>query len=174
MRAKFTRVFVSILARQVIYDVDDDNALIDPEGGVPYSINSSEEDKLLARFSVDSSSIVHNPYGCFGAPGVVWPRGYPLSEIQDHGSTACEVTANDGRTAPRIGVVQALANHDPDVDAIYRLTHPPGALPFSFSPGSPNTHKSALRGVPAQTMTPYNAQVSTTGSLVIAVCKLVG
>lgn len=149
--------------------MDDDNTLMDPEAGVPHSDASSSEHRLLARFSGDSSSVVHNPYGCFGAPGVAWPRGYPLSEILNHGSTACEVEADDGRTASRIGVVQALANHDPDVDAIYRLTHPPGGLPFSFDAESSSTHESPLRGVPAQTMTPYNAQVSTAGSLVIVI-----
>ena len=32
-----------------------------------------------------------------------------------------------------MGVVQSLADHDPDVDGIYRLTQP---LPFTFPPSS--------------------------------------
>lgn len=139
--------------------MDDDNALIHPEEGVPHADVSSIEDNVLSRFSGHPSSTVHNPYGCFGAPGVSWPRGYPLRAIQDdspHHSGYCDV---DGISGSRIGVVQALANHDPDVDAIYRLTHPPGALPFSFNPGAPGTPESTLRGVPADKMTPYNAQV---------------
>ncbi|CAM9486179.1 unnamed protein product [Ectocarpus sp. 8 AP-2014] len=145
---------------KVIYDVDDDNALIHPEEGVPHAGVSSIEDNVLSRFSGHPSSSVHNPYGCFGAPGVSWPRGYPLSAIQDdspHHSAYCDV---DGISGSRIGVVQALANHDPDVDAIYRLTYPPGGLPFSFNPGAPGTPESTLRGVPADKMTPYNAQAT--------------
>lgn len=155
----FTVVDVGVLARQVVYDVDDDNALIHPKGGVPHADVSSIEDKVLSRFSGHPSSFVHNPYGCFGAPGVAWPRGYPLSAIQDDSPAICEVVEVDRISGRRIGVVQALANHDPDVDAIYRLTHPPGGLPFSFKPGSPGTPETSLRGVPAEKMTPYNAQV---------------
>eukprot|EP00903_Cladosiphon_okamuranus_P008646 g8290.t1 len=145
---------------KVIYDVDDDNALIHPEEGVPHTNFSTVERKVQSRFSGQPASSVHNPYGCFGAPGVAWPRGYPLSAIQDHSPAACEAVGVDGNGRPRIGVVQALANHDPDVDAIYRLTHPPGGLPFSFNLGSPGTTETSLRGVPAEKMTPYNAQAT--------------
>ena len=143
-----------VLERQVVYDVDDDNALIHFREGVPHADLASIDGQALSRFSGHPSSSVHNPYGCFGAPGVAWPRGYPLSAIQDDSPAACEVVGVDGTSAPRIGVVQALANHDPDVDAIYRLTHPPGGLPFGF------TQEAPLRGVPAEKMTPYNAQVT--------------
>lgn len=77
------------------------------------------------------------------------------------------MVANDGVSGMRIGVVQALANHDPDVDAIYRLTFPPGGLPFSFGPGSPATEGRPLRGVPAGSMAPYNAQVSSSQLLLV-------
>jgi hypothetical protein len=55
-----------------------------------------------------------------------------------------------------LGVVQTLANHDPDVDAIYRLG--PLPLPFYFA-GSPDV----VVGLPPKSssgMAPYNAQAT--------------
>ena len=37
--------------------------------------------------------------------------------------------------ARHVGVIQSLADHDPDVDGIYRLTQP---LPFNFPPATTN------------------------------------
>jgi hypothetical protein len=55
----------------------------------------------------------------------IWPRGLPLDEID-----------NDSSNHPCYGVAdcpiqQGLADEDPDVDAIYRLTHP-GAVYFKL------------------------------------------
>jgi hypothetical protein len=48
----------------------------------------------------------------------VWPRGYPLSRVTDEQSLKMEETTI---TAEDVGVVQGLADIEPDVDAIYRL-----------------------------------------------------
>lgn len=59
-----------------------------------------------------------------------------------------------------LGVVQALANHDPDVDAVYRLTFPPGGLPFDFEAGPMRElEEGGLKVIPPEAFTPYNAQV---------------
>lgn len=51
---------------------------------------------------------------------VIWPRGLPLARIRDR---AADLTRNElEKKHCRIGVWQALADDDPDVDAIYRLT----------------------------------------------------
>lgn len=52
-----------------------------------------------------------------------------------------------------IGVFQSLANHDPDVDAIYRLTQP---LPVVFDP--PREDQILL--VPTASYAPFNAQAT--------------
>jgi hypothetical protein len=58
-----------------------------------------------------------------------WPRGLPLLDIKLNHS---KITLHPTQLAIKsIGIVQSLANQDPDVDAIYRLTRP---LPFDFSP----------------------------------------
>ncbi len=49
----------------------------------------------------------------------IWPRGFPLNRIRDE-----KARVNASRLSPatvRIGIWQALADGDPDVDAIYRL-----------------------------------------------------
>jgi hypothetical protein len=51
----------------------------------------------------------------------IWPRGLPLRAIV--GSNASPELAVPSGTAHRIGVWQGLAQGDPDVDAIYRLTY---------------------------------------------------
>ena len=48
---------------------------------------------------------------------IVWPRGYPLDEI--HNSANYHV---ENSRPVEVGVWQGLADNDPDVDAIFRLT----------------------------------------------------
>jgi hypothetical protein len=49
----------------------------------------------------------------------IWPRGLPLSLI----NTDFQLEKNTGSTICKVGVWQGLADEDPDVDAIYRLTN---------------------------------------------------
>jgi hypothetical protein len=50
----------------------------------------------------------------------IWPRGFPLDRVTDPGAVLSETDLHD---APiRVGVWQGLADGDPDVDAVYRLT----------------------------------------------------
>lgn len=64
-----------------------------------------------------------NVYSHFGASAPVWPRGLPLEEIAQ-GDARPDGTR---RIEPRI--VQGLADDNPDVDAVFRLTRP---LPVTF------------------------------------------
>jgi len=115
---------------------------------------------------------VFNPYQIMGAPTTPsWPRGLPLELIKkkDYSSTLTDVQV----PIERVGVIQALANGDPDVDAIYRLTQP---IPFSFPqrtadsknirPIPPDVNAQSEGEVilpllvPAHTYAPYNAQAT--------------
>jgi hypothetical protein len=60
----------------------------------------------------------------------IWPRGFPLDEVQPSFDRHYEVSAVGSFDCP---IQQHLANGDPDVDAIYRLLHPPGT---TFGDGS--------------------------------------
>ena len=60
-----------------------------------------------------------NIYSLF-SDQVIWPRGLPLARIRDRTANLTWDALETQRV--RIGVWQALVDHDPDVDAIYRLT----------------------------------------------------
>ena len=93
---------------------------------------------------------VVNPYPIF-QPKVtphIWPRGYPMEDLHKCSrplmkeTKYCIVQDNDDDNNnddddnalssfhKKIGIWQSLANQDPDVDAMYRLTQP---LPVSFT-----------------------------------------
>ncbi|CAM9456834.1 unnamed protein product [Ectocarpus fasciculatus] len=146
---------------KVIYDVDDAHVLMRPEEGVPFADTSSAEHEL--SFFSRPSTGVHNPYPCFGATGVFWPRGYPLAKIRDKSSSMCGVVMGGGGGAgeQRVGVVQALVDNYPDVDALYRATcAPAGESPLSFVEESPPLPGNSLRLVPDLTFSPYNAKAT--------------
>ena len=85
-----------------------------------------------------------------GAPSMpCWPRGLPLQDIKFNAS---KVTMKPKKIpVTSVGIIQSLANHDPDVDAIYRLTQP---LPFDFPTRGFNIC------VPRGSYAPYNAQAT--------------
>ena len=72
-----------------------------------------------------------NPYPYLGAPSLpCWPRGLPLNMIH------VPMTQNISSVSKYIkfGVLQSLADIQPDVDAIYRLTK---ETPFVFERPTP-------------------------------------
>lgn len=75
-----------------------------------------------------------------------WPRGFPL----DHILKPCNYSLVPGN-ASQIAVLQSLADHDPDVDGIFRLTR---GVPWDFDSGKRNTLV-----MPKGTLAPWNAQV---------------
>ncbi|CAM5999067.1 unnamed protein product [Sphagnum balticum] len=81
--------------------------------------------------------------------------GHVVSRSQHihNGRTYNASLVNDSMPGDRIVIVQSLANHEPDVDAIFRLTQE-HRLPLNFS--------SAYRGtplvLPTGTLAPLNAQ----------------
>ena len=143
---------------KVIYDTDDDNE-IQPSTSWTEWLNQTEP--VVSRFfdaptgpagSSNGVTTSINPYPYFGAPDT-WPRGIPLDDIRPLASEILTVTAGPPKS---LGVVQSLANHDPDVDAIYRLG--PLPLPFHFA-ASPDV----VVGLPPKSssgMAPYNAQAT--------------
>lgn len=105
----------------IIIDTDDDN--------IPYD-NWSFPD-FDARFITSAPdlgwvNIYHNFSDQF-----IWPRGLPLRNIRD-GRDKLQWQQNS--TDQRVGIWQGLADEDPDVDAIYRLT---SDTPCTFRKGAP-------------------------------------
>jgi hypothetical protein len=102
---------------EVILDVDDDNDLV--EKTIPMtSIHGSNNVRLVR------SPGPINVYQFFEPSMFIWPRGFPLHAIQQ---SKPEV-ANETVDADSVVVLQHLANFNPDVDAIWRLTTPGSTL----------------------------------------------
>lgn len=93
---------------QVIYETDDDNIPLDNWVGEP---------EFSADAELISDAAFVNIYSYF-TDNKVWPRGIPLR---------CVLDAETPKVSPaqnlKVGVWQFLADEDPDVDAIYRLTN---------------------------------------------------
>jgi len=92
---------------KIIYDTDDDN--------IPYSDWHAPEFESTRLLRNGEKYL--NVYKYFTNEHI-WPRGFPLDEILAT-ATSFDVVDVSGR---KIGVWQGLADDDPDVDAIYRLT----------------------------------------------------
>ena len=96
---------------QLIADTDDDN--------IPYE-DWAQQIEFSNRFDMLQCPGFVNLYQYFTKEHV-WPRGFPLNRILDR--TMPDVHPADNSTAHNIGIWQFLADEDPDVDAIYRLTN---------------------------------------------------
>lgn len=112
-----------------------------PDSARPVPPNSSTGFRLLLL--PQHKGRVLNPYPLFQPSHLpLWPRGFPLAAVKDPGAYASLAAARplrwDAFSNPAsaghgargvVGVVQILAQHEPDVDAVYRMTLP---LPVTF------------------------------------------
>ena len=122
---------------ETIFDTDDDNIPND----------SWAVERFDGTFDTirDNAGFV-NVYRLF-TDQWIWPRGFPLEQLLR------EREQGPWHTVPadvRVGVWQALADGDPDVDAIYRLT---SNVPCVFRQRAP-----VVLG--AGTICPFNSQVT--------------
>jgi len=133
-----------------IWDFDDDNKILSAEHFL--NVANNFQNSLL---TVDVNETTLNPYPLFGAETFSWPRGFPLQDIKNPSQqpVKAQLLRTVLKTGERIGVIQALANVDPDVDAIYRLQR---KIPFDFV----GARKSDVFLVPHQSSVPWNAQAT--------------
>jgi len=159
-----------------IFDFDDDNILFDAASSSSDSSNSGQSVAVVpatpANGAVDEVNMastevvqssngpveallpVFNPYPLMGSTNPeAWPRGFPLDHITRPATWQAPRTSGGPGSFARVGVWQSLANHDPDVDALLRLTQRHNQFDF------------AARAEPvalgAGTLAPYNAQACT-------------
>lgn len=104
-----------------IIDTDDDN--------IPYENFSFPHFNGLYDTIVDQSSDFVNVYELF-TEMKIWPRGLPLELINKKTIYPEELKQQNSE----IGIWQGLADNDPDVDAIYRLT---SDIPCNFEKRAP-------------------------------------
>jgi STELLO glycosyltransferases len=116
----------------VIVDTDDDN--------VPHE--SWSFPAFEAEFAEASGVSFYNVYRHY-TDDFVWPRGFPLRLVRD----TTEPSIRPSRPV-HVGIWQALADGDPDVDAIYRLV---AGSPVEFRQEDPVVLASG-------TVCPFNSQ----------------
>lgn len=130
-------LFSILHGANIIWDFDDDNI------GMP-SLDLPQFSSMptMAGISV-------NPYPFFdNQQSRIWPRGLPLEYIKDPSTIFNNVLTKN----INVGVVQSLANKQPDVDAIFRFTR---EVPFNF-----NLNRTNAFLVPLNKFCPFNAQAT--------------
>lgn len=136
-----------------IWDTDDDNELKD--GNLLASLLQKNNEGNVSAYG--NMHHLWNPYEAFNPVQVrttmkeeiCWPRGFPLEYLKN--SSTKSFSIEESIPIRDIGVFQSLADNDPDVDAIYRLTK---EIPLLFL--SPQKIVSLRRGQYA----PFNAQAT--------------
>jgi hypothetical protein len=119
----------------IIIDTDDDN--------IPYSnwtFPDFDGNYLSSKGHLGWTNIYH-----FYSEQPIWPRGLPLRYIADSRE---KLQWEKERQHQRVGIWQGLADEDPDVDAIYRLT---SNIPCTFLKKEPVVLEKG-------TVCPFNSQ----------------
>jgi hypothetical protein len=91
-----------------------------------------------------------NPYAYF-TDRHVWPRGFPLGRVASASSFGPQVSTV--RPVADLCILQAVADGDPDVDAVYRLTAQDSS-DIAFERACPLV-------IPHGAWTPFNSQATT-------------
>ncbi len=126
---------------EIIFDFDDDNELIK---------NPLSMMKPKHLCTPDRSFLSFNPYSALNSSvSAPWPRGLPLEEY--HNQKISRACFSENNFSHKAAIYQSAANHDPDVDAVYRLTR---EIPFDFE------NDSKAIEVPLRVFVPYNAQAN--------------
>lgn len=105
----------------IIYETDDDNVPID---GVKFPEFCGEYDCITRD---DDWVNIYQFFASSAAPNI-WPRGYPLHLITRRENL------DTVKKKIEVSIWQGLADNEPDVDAVYRLTC---NLPYNFTNRSP-------------------------------------
>jgi hypothetical protein len=122
------------MGAETIVDTDDDNI---PKPGWAFPPFKGRFDRLA-----DDLGFI-NIYKHYTSQPI-WPRGLPLRLINDKSTLTASIREDDAT----VGVWQGLADEDPDVDAIYRLT--------SDTPCNFESRRPIVLG--KNTITPFNSQ----------------
>jgi len=137
-----------------IFDFDDDNELKRSADGKILAPLGTNETHLEDADEVLVTTTAFNPYPLMGATVEnSWPRGFPLESVMQGATRGAIIYPITAISYDQIGVLQFTADHNPDIDAIHRLTRP---LPMNFN------YNGGSGGLlsPLHVFTPYNAQAT--------------
>ncbi len=154
-------LFTILHGAKYIFDFDDDNFVkVDLDGSpvqlIPEDMGSDDILRLKGVNVIMQGSNAFNHHPIMGASvNNSWARGFPIELIQDvhtQGNIAYETDLAFANAKKEIGVIQFLADGNPDIDAMHRISKP---LPMNFPL---DNAKSVL--VPTHSYAPYNAQAT--------------
>jgi hypothetical protein len=167
---------------QLIFDFDDDNLLPLSSSIVLPPLHNTKVLKHAAMVVTGPKAFNHHSLMGAAVRGNSWPRGFPLTQLQNHatlGRIALEGGHYRDLSIPQeVGVLQFVADNNPDVDAIHRLVQgqedPNTGTPFFFrrhvkyssnneNPGTPGTEASQNDNSYYDSI----KKLSTMGSLVV-------
>jgi hypothetical protein len=94
----------------IIYETDDDNLIYDNFDSVLNNMNNNNIIKDINNDWINIFKYFTNNKKC-------WPRGYPLSKINN------TIQFKSTNSELPISIIQGLVDNDPDVDSIYRLSN---------------------------------------------------
>jgi hypothetical protein len=140
-------VFAVHHGARVVYDTDDDNEIADIDMLQYWASIKTQGFGHVSRWY--STGI--NPYRAHGGNREIWPRGLPMDQIKNRSTSEYHA---EQTTEQRLCIIQSLADYEPDVDAIYRLTNPD--YPLHFSPSDRVSVSTVKDGQAA----PFNAQAT--------------
>ncbi len=112
-------LYAALNGAEVIFETDDDN----------FPLENWRKPDFRCTTQLHSSDRYLNVYRFF-SPEKIWPRGFPLDELNTFN---VQETHEDKEL--QIGVWQGLVDDDPDVDALYRLICAEGEHTFKHRPG---------------------------------------
>ncbi|CAF1081310.1 unnamed protein product [Adineta ricciae] len=138
---------------KIIFESDDDNLLETNDIRV-LPKEASPNDVPWVSFHRQRSPFV-NIYGSFGQPHI-WPRGFPVDELRNVTEDGWHSVRRNQDKITNTYIQQYLADLDPDVDALYRLTHPLSIGRIQFDPQQPPI------AIQPFTFSPYNTQNTVT------------
>jgi hypothetical protein len=171
---------------QVIFDFDDDNLLPLSSSTVLPPLDDTKVLKHAAMVVTGPKAFNHHSLMGATVRGNSWPRGFPLTQLQNdatHGRIVLDSGKYRDLSIPReVGVLQFVADKNPDVDAIHRLVqgeeNPNTGEPIHFwrhvkhrgnnENNNDNSYYDSIKKlstmgslvVPSHTFVPYNAQAS--------------
>ncbi len=150
-------LFALMHGASFIFDFDDDNFIKVNAFGEALDILPSEEVMDNVTIAIQGpNAFNHHPIMKPSLNGTSWARGFPLEYIQDlttQGKVAYRKDVPFKSKLGTIGVIQFLADGNPDIDAFHRLSKP---LPITFQ-SDDDAHPLL---VPKHSYSPFNAQAT--------------
>lgn len=140
-----------------IWDFDDESHLLPDTESFFKQLIAGAKPQLHSVLQMTSPGNFVNPYLLYGSPVFIWPRGYPLEEV--NGREFPRIERGDNEL--KVDVVQFLQETDPDVDTNWGLEYAT-ELPLKWAPNEAITNE--LIAISPNKWSPFNSQATLLSS----------